>query len=114
VANSLYAAPVAAPISIPGSVAVLQFRPLVRSLEQFGIEPARVFGRVGIDEPQLFDENARVAAGAEFAIWDAIEEISGDPLIALKLADSIAPGAMGAFEMATGLQVHFAHRCAVS
>jgi hypothetical protein len=84
-------------LAIPGTLAVLQLRQLARALRKLDIDPAPVFGRVGMTMEQLEDESARIAAGAEFAIWEAVREISGDPLIALRVAAVMGPGALGAY-----------------
>jgi AraC-like DNA-binding protein len=89
---------VARPLDIPGTISTLQLQPLVRALEVIGIEPARVFGRVGLSLDLIADSSARVGAGVEFDVWDALEEVSGDPCIGLRIADTVKPGALGAYE----------------
>jgi AraC-like DNA-binding protein len=85
-------------LTIPGTLAVLQLRQLARALRKLDIDPSPVFGRVGMTMEQLDDETARIAAGPEFAIWEAVRDVSGDPLIALKVAQVMGPGALGAYE----------------
>jgi len=84
--------------AIPGSISSLQLRPVAHALPALGIDPERVFGRCGVRIDQLADVNLRLPASVEFEVWDALLEVSADPLIGLRLADVVAQGALGAYE----------------
>lgn len=84
--------------AIPGTISTLQLMPVARALPALGIEPARVFGRCGLPLEQLADPGKRLPASVEFDAWDALVEVSGDPLIGLRLADVVGQGALGAYE----------------
>ena len=84
--------------SIPGTISPLQLQPLARALPELGLDAERIFGRCGVSLQQLADANQRLPANVEFEVWDAIVAVSGDPLIGLKLADLVNPGALGAYE----------------
>ena len=84
--------------AIPGTISSLQLQPLVHALPTLGIDPERVFGRCGLRLEQLADASVRLPASAEFEVWDALLELSGDPLIGLRVADVVGPGALGAYE----------------
>jgi AraC-like DNA-binding protein len=83
---------------IPGTFSTLGLLPVARALPALGIEPERVFGRCGLPLDQLADPSARLPASLEFEAWDAVVEVSGDPLIGLRLADVVSQGALGAYE----------------
>jgi AraC-like DNA-binding protein len=89
---------VARPLDIPGTISTLQLQPLVRGLETLGIDPARVFGRVGISLTLIADSSARINSGIEFDVWDALQEVCEDPCIGVRMADVVQPGALGAYE----------------
>lgn len=84
--------------AIPGTISCMQLQPVARALPALGLDPARVFGRCGVSLEQLADANARLPAGVELEVWDAVVAMSGDPLIGLKVADLLDAGALGAYE----------------
>jgi AraC-like DNA-binding protein len=86
------------PLHIPGTISTLQLQPLVLVLPRLGFDPARIFGRLGLSLEQIADPNARVDAGVEFDVWDAVEEATGDPCFGLRVADEVEAGALGAYE----------------
>lgn len=84
--------------AIPGTISPLQLQTLARALPALGLDPERVFGRCGLRLEQLSDLAVRLPASVEFEVWDALAEVSADPLIGLRLADVVGPGALGAYE----------------
>jgi AraC-like DNA-binding protein len=93
-----YAAPVTRPLAIPGTISAVQIQPLVLALRELGVDTGRVLALAGTSEDAIVDPHARLPAGVEFAVWDAIVELTGDPLIGLKVAEQIKVGALGAYE----------------
>lgn len=85
-------------IDIPGTISTLQLQPLVLGLRTLGVDPARVFGRVGLSLELIADSSARVSSGIEFAVWDTLQEVCDDPCIGVRIADVVQPGALGAYE----------------
>ena len=83
---------------IPASIAAIQVQPLIAALERIGQPTARVLALAGLTSADIADPYARIPGNAEFALWDAIVEVTGDPLIAIVLAEQIDTGALGAYE----------------
>jgi AraC-like DNA-binding protein len=83
--------------TIPGTIAVVQLQPLVVHLPELGVDLSRVLARAGLTADQLRDASARLPCGVEFAFWDAVEEITGDPLIGLRVAERCGVGELGGF-----------------
>lgn len=77
---------------------MLALQPLVPALRQLGVDTGRVLARAGLTLAELEDSNARIAAGFEYTLWDAAEEVTGDPCIALRVADQVPLGTLGAYE----------------
>jgi AraC-like DNA-binding protein len=88
---------VAPPPTIPGTIAVVQMQPMITALPELGIDVPRVLALANMSADQLRDAHARMPAGVEFALWDAIEAVAGDPLIGLRLAERMGVGALGGF-----------------
>lgn len=83
---------------IPASIAAIQIQPLIAALERIGQPTARVLALAGLTPAEIADPYARIPGSSEFALWDAILEVTGDPLIAIVLAEQIETGALGAYE----------------
>lgn len=83
---------------IPASIAAIQIQPLIAALERIGQPTARVLAHAGLSPADIADPYARIPGSAEFALWDAILQVTGDPLIAIVLAEQIEIGALGAYE----------------
>jgi AraC-like DNA-binding protein len=71
---------------------------MIRGLHDLGYDGERVLGVAGLHRDALVDPNARVPGGVEFALWDAAAEVTGDPMVALRVAERMAVGAAGAYE----------------
>lgn len=83
---------------LPGFMSALQVQPLIGALQDLGYDGERVLGLAGLTRQEISDPNARIPTGVEFALWDAAVEVTGDPLIGLRIAERVAVGALGAFE----------------
>lgn len=84
-------------LDIPGTISTLQLQPLVLVLPQLGIDPERLFGRLGLSLKAIADPSGRVPAGIEFDVWDAIATAYGKPCVGLHIADLVKDGALGAY-----------------
>jgi AraC-like DNA-binding protein len=83
--------------TIPGTIAVVQLQPVLAAFAAIGGDPSRVLALASVSADELRDPHARVAAGVELAVWHALEQVSGDPLIGVRLAEKIEIGALGGF-----------------
>ena len=64
-----------------------------RALESYGIDPAEMFGRAGLDPSKLYDANARYRDSQLYKLWQLALESSKDPCIGLKVASFWHPSA---------------------
>ena len=64
-----------------------------RALESYGIDPADMFGRAGLDPSKLYDTNARYRDSQLYKLWQLALESSKDPCIGLKVASFWHPSA---------------------
>jgi AraC-like DNA-binding protein len=85
-------------LAIPGTISTLQLQPLVLVLGKLGLDAERIFGPLGLSLDRIADSSARVAAGVELDVWDAIEAATGNPAIGVRIADEVEAGALGAYE----------------
>jgi AraC-like DNA-binding protein len=84
--------------SVPGSVSAQQVLPVIRALQELGYDGERALELAGLQHAQLAGALARVPCDAEFAVWDAAVEVSGDPLIGLRIAERVRTGDLAAYE----------------
>lgn len=92
-----YAGRVPRPLDIPGTISTLQLQPLVLVLSKLGLDAQRVFGQLGLSLEYIADSSARVPAGIEFDVWDAVEAAAGDDC-GMRIAEHVEAGALGAYE----------------
>lgn len=92
-----YARAVSRQPTIPGTIAVVQLQPIVAAYEAMGGDVKRVLALAGVSAGELADNHGRAACGIEFALWDAVQEVSGDPLIGVRVAEHCALGSLGGF-----------------
>jgi len=64
-----------------------------RALESYGIDPAVLFKRAGLDPQKLYDANARYRDSRLYELWQLSVEATGDPYIGLKVASCWHPSA---------------------
>lgn len=64
-----------------------------RALESYGIEPAGMFRRAGLDPGKLYDANARYRDAELYALWKLALKSTGDPYLGLKVASCWHPSA---------------------
>jgi AraC-like DNA-binding protein len=57
-----------------------------RALESYGIEPADMFRRAGLDPNKLYDPNARYRDARIYKLWQLAVQATRDPYIGLKVA----------------------------
>jgi hypothetical protein len=86
------------PHSVPGTISTLNIIPKVAALEALGLDVERILQRADLPRPRFADPNGRLPADVEFAFWDAAVAVSGDPAIALRVADHMPIGALGSYE----------------
>jgi AraC-like DNA-binding protein len=72
--------------------------PVLDALERLGIDGPRLLAQTGVTLQEVHAPNARIPASVEFALWDALAEHTQDRLIALRVAEQIQVGALGAYE----------------
>jgi AraC-like DNA-binding protein len=82
----------------PGTSSTAALKALIRALNDLGYAGDRVVGLAHLGNDLLADPHARIPSEAVFAIWDAVVELTGDPMIGLRVAERIAVGAVGAYE----------------
>ena len=81
-----------------GSISAAAVQPVIRALNDLGYDGDRVLASAGLGKDLLVDPHARIPSGMEAALWDAAVDITGDPMISLRVAECTAVGAAGAFE----------------
>jgi AraC-like DNA-binding protein len=79
------------------TVSATSLRPVTEALKRLALDVERVLRLAGLEEHDLSDPAARLPTSVEFALWDAIVEVSGDPAIGLRVAEHLDPGALGSF-----------------
>ena len=79
------------------SISVLLLAPLVVMLESPAAREA-FLGASDLTPEQLADPDARVSASQFCVAWAELRRLSGDPQIALRMAERIPPGAFGVVE----------------
>jgi AraC-like DNA-binding protein len=84
--------------SVPGTSSAVALQALIRALNDLGYAGERVVGLAHLGNDVLVDRQARIPTEALFGIWDAVVELTGDPMIGLRVAERIAVGAVGAYE----------------
>jgi AraC-like DNA-binding protein len=84
--------------SVPGTSSALALRALIRALNDLGYAGERVVDLAHLGNDVLVDPQTRIPSDAVFAIWDAVIELTGDPMIGLRVAERITIGAVGAYE----------------
>ena len=57
-----------------------------RALESYGIDPADMFSRAGLDPNKLYDPNARYRDSKLYTLWQLSLEATRDPNIGLRVA----------------------------
>jgi AraC-like DNA-binding protein len=57
-----------------------------RAVESYGVDPAVLFERAGLDPQKLYDSNARYRDSHLYKLWQLAVEATGDPYIGLKVA----------------------------
>lgn len=57
-----------------------------RALESYGVDPAVLFERAGLDPGKLYDAEARYPDSRLYKLWQLSLEATGDPYIGLKVA----------------------------
>ena len=82
----------------PGTISTLQIIPKVVALEALGLDVERILEQARLPRARFADPNARLPSDVEFAFWDAVVAVSGDPAIALRVADHIPIGGLGSYE----------------
>jgi AraC-like DNA-binding protein len=80
------------------SVSSLQVLPVITALEALGIDAERVLHRAQLTRERLQDAHSRIPTEAEFLLWQAAVEESGDPSLGLRVAEQVRPGSLGSFE----------------
>jgi AraC-like DNA-binding protein len=80
------------------TISALNLVPVVDAVTRLGIDGAALLESIGTSAEELGAVNARVPASCEHALWDRIEALTNDPLIALRIAERIQVGALGAYE----------------
>jgi AraC-like DNA-binding protein len=79
-------------------ISVLQVAPIVTTLVELGLDAPRLLALAGLRQADLASPSSRVSAASELLLWEAAVKLSGDPAIGLRVAERIAPGALGSFE----------------
>lgn len=79
---------------------------VVTRLEGLGIDALAVTRRAGIEDARMRQSHASLSTREFLALWRAIEDLSGDPLIGLRIGgearnDQLDPGAIAALHSAT-------------
>ena len=82
----------------PGTISTLQIIPKVVALEALGLDVERILQQAHLPRARFADPNGRLPSDVEFAFWDAAVAVSGDPAIALRVADHLPIGALGSYE----------------
>ncbi len=82
----------AKPVSY-GSVRALL--PLLDHLEEAGFDVGEVLRRAGVPREALEDLQTRLPKGHFEALWNAAMDVTGDPVIALRVGTRVTPGTLG-------------------
>lgn len=85
-------------VAVRASVSVLLLRPLVALLSEAPEARASFFGASDLTPEQVADPDARVSPSQFCVAWAEFLRQSGDPQIALRMAEVILPGAFGVVE----------------
>ena len=64
-----------------------------RALESYGLDPAVLFERAGLDAKKLYDANARYPDSHLYKLWLLSVEATQDPYFGLKVASCWHPSA---------------------
>lgn len=64
-----------------------------RALESYGIDPAGMFRRAGLDPDKLYDANARYRDAHVYRLWQLAVKATKDPCLGLKVASHWHPSA---------------------
>lgn len=64
-----------------------------RALESYGVDPAALFQRAGLDAKKLYDANARYPDSRLYKLWRLAAEATRDPYLGLKVASYWHPSA---------------------
>jgi AraC-like DNA-binding protein len=84
-----------------GTVSVVLLRPLAMALLDRGIDPAALedfYGAADVTAEMLADTDARVSPAQLCVAWATAMRVTGDPFLALAIAESMPPGAFGVVE----------------
>lgn len=79
-----------------GTVSVLLVRPLVFAVGQAGLEA--FFGACDLTPQILADNDARISPAQFCVAWSEAMRLTGDPQLALRIANATPPGAFGIVE----------------
>lgn len=82
----------------PGSMGAFQLLPLVEAAGALGLEADRLLACINVRAEELEDPRCRLPLGVEFALWDALQEMTQDPLVALRVGATVRVGVYGAYE----------------
>ncbi len=80
------------------SVSVLLLQPLVQALASSPAALQQFFGATDLTPQLLADPDARVSPAQFCVAWAETVRLTGDPQLALRIADSTPPGAFGLVE----------------
>ncbi len=80
------------------------FAPLASSLwkqiESYGLEPAALFKKAGVDPESIFDSGTRISTESFEHLFDRAIELSGDPLFGVHAEEYFRPSHLGALGFA--------------
>ena len=97
------------------SISTLLLRPLAGALQAAPDKLARFFIASDLSPAQLADADARITPAQFCVAWAEAQRLSGEPALAIALAESIPPGAFGIVEYvcrsAPGLREALAQWC---
>lgn len=83
---------------IPGTISNLQILPKVAAFDALGLDTERILGLAGLPRERFADPDGRMPVEAEFALWNAAIEVTGDPALGLRVAQRMRLGAFGGYE----------------
>jgi AraC-like DNA-binding protein len=79
-----------------GTISVLLVRPLLAAVGSAGLEP--FWGATDLTPQIVADDDARISPAQFCVAWSEAMRLTGDPRLALRIADATPPGAFGIVE----------------
>ncbi len=79
---------------------------LAQAIESYGVDSDPIFKEAGVDKADIKKTDARFPTSSMVKLWHVAVERTGDPYIAIRVAQSFKPSAFSALGMAMAASLH--------